>query len=174
MALTAKQEKFCLFFHECGNASEAYRHAYSVKNMKSETVNRKAKELLDNGKITARLHELMAPALERAEVTAERIISELANIAFGDLRDVVEWSETGGVKLKNSDTLTPEQAAAISEVAETTTKDGGSKRIKRHDKVKALELLMRHKGMLNDKLNINGELNVSALEKGRERAKKRI
>ena len=109
----------------------------------------------------------------RVEISQDRILEELANIAFGDLRDAVTWGPRG-VSLKDSKELTDEQAAAISEVGETVTKDGGSTRIKRHDKVKALELLMRHKGMLNDKLNINGELNVSALGKGRERAKERI
>ena len=66
--------------------------------------------------------------------------------------------------------LTDEQAAAISEVGETVTKEGGSTRIKRHDKVKALELIMRHMGMLNDKLKLSGELDLAvAIEEGRKR-----
>lgn len=159
--LTPKQEAFCLHFHEFGNASDAYRHAYNAQNMKPETVNRKAKELLDNGKITARLKELYAPALEKAEVTSERIVTELARIAFGSARDVMEWGPNG-VILKKSDDLTDDQAAGIAEVSESTTKDGGSLKLKRHDKVKALELLGRHLGMFTDKVKseISGGLEI--------------
>lgn len=53
--LSIKQEKFCNYYLECGNASEAYRRAYSCSNMKDESINRKAIELLNNGKITARV-----------------------------------------------------------------------------------------------------------------------
>ena len=56
--LTPKQESFCLAYIETGNASEAYRQAYDAKNMKPETINRKAKVELDKGKIRARVEEL--------------------------------------------------------------------------------------------------------------------
>ena len=56
--LTPKQESFCLAYIETGNASEAYRQAYNAKNMKPETINRKAKVELDKGKIRARVEEL--------------------------------------------------------------------------------------------------------------------
>ena len=58
MTLTVKQEKFCQSYIETGNASEAYRQAYSASKMKPETVNRTAKELLDHPKITARINTL--------------------------------------------------------------------------------------------------------------------
>lgn len=44
MRLSIKQENFCNYYIECGNASESYRRAYSCKNMKDNTVNRKAIE----------------------------------------------------------------------------------------------------------------------------------
>ena len=40
--LTIKQENFCNYYIESGNASDAYRRAYSCEKMKDETVNRKA------------------------------------------------------------------------------------------------------------------------------------
>ncbi|MGX5660007.1 terminase small subunit [Castellaniella ginsengisoli] len=79
MALTQKQESFCLAYIETGNASEAYRRSYSAGGMKPETVNRKAKALLDDGKIAARLQDLRRPAVEAAQMTLE---SHLARLAF--------------------------------------------------------------------------------------------
>lgn len=75
--LTPKQESFCLAYIETGNASEAYRRAYSASKMKEATINRKAKELLDNGKITARLNELRQPIIERHKITVDDLIAEL-------------------------------------------------------------------------------------------------
>jgi phage terminase small subunit len=49
--LTIKQEEFCLAYIETGNASEAYRRAYSCGRMKAETVKRNAFRLTDNSKI---------------------------------------------------------------------------------------------------------------------------
>ena len=77
MALTPKQESFCLAYMETGNASEAYRRAYSAENMKPESVNRTAKEMIDNPKITARLEELRAPLIARAQLTVEDLLAEL-------------------------------------------------------------------------------------------------
>ncbi len=78
--LTQKQERFCLAYVEGMTASDAYRKAYDAKRMKPETVNRKAKELLDNGKITARIAELRAPAVEAAQMTLEGHIDDLKNL----------------------------------------------------------------------------------------------
>jgi phage terminase small subunit len=75
--LTPKQENFCLAYIETGNASEAYRKTYNAEKMKETTINRKAKELLDNGKITARLNELRQPIIERHKITVDDLIAEL-------------------------------------------------------------------------------------------------
>ncbi len=75
--LTPKQEKFCLKYIETGNASEAYRQSYDAEKMKPETVNRSAKELLDNHKIAARLAVLRQISQERHAVTVESITKEL-------------------------------------------------------------------------------------------------
>jgi phage terminase small subunit len=81
MALTAKQEAFCLAYIETGNASEAYRRCYETVNTKPETVNRNAKVLLDNDKIATRLEELRRPAVEAAQVTLEGHLRRLEELS---------------------------------------------------------------------------------------------
>ena len=78
--MTPKQEAFCLAYIELGNASEAYRQVYDANRMKPETVNRKAKELMDNGKITARIAELRRVAAEAATLTLETHLKALAEL----------------------------------------------------------------------------------------------
>lgn len=102
--LTAKQEKFCQGVAKGFNYSGAYRVAYNAGGMKKETVNRKAIELLENGKITARIDELKQKATEEIKYTVEdsfRKLSEIQVLAIKNkkLSDAIKAEELKG-KLK--------------------------------------------------------------------------
>ena len=86
--LTPKQDKFCMAYVETGNASEAYRQSYSTGRMKPETINRKAFELIENGKITARIESLQKEHAERHNVTVDTLTI--------DCRDAVEFAMSVG------------------------------------------------------------------------------
>jgi phage terminase small subunit len=75
--LTPKQEAFCLAYIETGNASEAYRRAYSAGKMKVNVVAVKSCELLKNGNVAVRVSELQAAAAERNEITVDDLLAEL-------------------------------------------------------------------------------------------------
>jgi len=77
MALTTKQENFCQKYVETGNASEAYRYGYDTSRMKPESVHRKAKELMDNGNVAARIAELKSRAAAKHDVTVATLLREL-------------------------------------------------------------------------------------------------
>lgn len=145
--LTPKQTAFVAEYLVDLNATQAaIRAGYSVKSAARIGV-----ELLNKTQVREAIAANQAKRAQRVEITADRVVSELAKIAFADPRDLMEWGPDG-VKLKDSADLTEEQAASVAEVSETTTKDGGSLKLKKHDKVKALELLGRHMGMFKDKV----------------------
>ena len=75
--LTQKQQNFCAAYVECGSASEAYRTAYNAEKMKTETVNRSAKEMIDHPKVSARIAELRSNAQQRHQLTVDDLINEL-------------------------------------------------------------------------------------------------
>lgn len=77
VVLTPKQESFCQKYIELGNASEAYRQSYDADDMNTNTVNRKAKELLDNGKITARVEQIKREHKKRHNMTVDDLLLEL-------------------------------------------------------------------------------------------------
>jgi len=79
--LTPKQEKFCLVYIETGNASEAYRRAYNTSKMKTESVNRKAFEVLENVNITARVEEIYKTHQKRHDVSIDSLTQELTDAA---------------------------------------------------------------------------------------------
>lgn len=82
MTLTQKQVNFCNAYLEQGNASDAYRQAYNAENMKAETVNRRAHELMSNGKIKARIEEMRENAAQGAQVTLESHLNRLAELSL--------------------------------------------------------------------------------------------
>lgn len=77
LTLTPKQERFCQLYIELGNASEAYRQSYDADSMNENSVNRKAKELLDHGKITARLDQIRKQHQTRHNLTVDDLLAEL-------------------------------------------------------------------------------------------------
>lgn len=89
--LTPKQENFCLAYLETGNASEAYRRSYDAGGMNENSINRKAKELMDNVKIAARISEIRKPVVEKAQITLENHLE-----ALRILRDKADASEKYG------------------------------------------------------------------------------
>lgn len=64
--LTAKQIAFANKFAECGNASQAYRHAYNAAGMASKTVWEAASRLVKNSKVTARVAKIQDAARDAA------------------------------------------------------------------------------------------------------------
>ena len=152
--LTIKQENFCTKYVECGNASGAYRSAYSCDNMKAITVNRKSFDLLNNGKIAARIEELKNELKDKSDITKERILSELAKIAFSSIAHL----HTTWIELKDFEKLTRDQAASIKSISTKTQKKnvGTSEnpeiidvdyiKIELYDKLKAMESINRMLG----------------------------
>ena len=75
--LTPKQEAFSFKYVECGNASEAYRHAYDVQNEASEWVKVEASKLLKTPNVAIMVLELQEQARKRHEVTVDSLTLEL-------------------------------------------------------------------------------------------------
>jgi phage terminase small subunit len=108
---------------------------------------------LKDVEVQAAIAARMAEREKRTEITTDRVLRELAKIAFGDPRAVMAWGP-GGVKIKESSTLTDDQAAFVSEISESVTESSRTLKLKTNDKLKACELIGRHLGMFKDKLEI--------------------
>jgi len=90
----------------------------------------------------------------RTGITADRVVLELAKLAFSNISDFIKVHADGSVQI---DLLraTRDRAAAIHDVvvrrsAEGSGNEGGSVKLTRIalcDKVKALDMLARHLGM---------------------------
>lgn len=150
--LTEKQEKFALAYFRCGNASEAYREAYNTGKMKPESVNRCAKQLMDNAKIASRVAELRNASAERAEIDDAELLREAKRLALSDIRGL--FNPDGSVKPPSEWPDAVAAAVASIEVFEEfegsgdlRTLIGHTKKLKFWDKNSALERLFKHRGL---------------------------
>lgn len=149
MKLNHRQLKFAELILQGLNQTEAYRTAgYKAQSAEVRKVN--ASRLLTNANVAAYLADRQLKINKRLEektnVTKERIVSEYAKVAFASMADFAKI-EGGSVSFTDFSKLTPEQLAAVAEVGETTTKDGGSVRLKLYDKIAALTKLGEHVGL---------------------------
>lgn len=154
--LTPQQEAFATNLASGMTQAQAYRQAYpKSQKWKDKSVHERASHLAANVKVQSRVAELSTKAAAANNVTIERIVAELAKVAFGNAKTVMRWT-AGGMSLIPSDELDDDQAAIVSEVKQTVSQSGGSMGLKTHDKVKALQLLGEHLAMFTKKSELTG------------------
>ena len=92
---------------------------------------------------------------ERTEITVDRVIKELAGIAFASISDAIEWGPDG-VVVKSSVELSPEVLAAVNAVTETRHKNGTvAMRLRMHDKLAALHKVADHLGLFPKRVQVD-------------------
>lgn len=170
MSLTAKQKRFCDEYLIDLNATQAaIRAGYSEK-----TAYRTGADNLRKPQIEEYIAKRQKELSRSTEITQERVIKELALIAFSNNADyahVVEKkmkAEVGGtlvdvldedgkpvmyrtVEPVLTEELTEEQKRALAVIK----KGREGLEVKSCDKVKALELLGKHLGIFTDKIEAN-------------------
>lgn len=140
------QRAFCQEYLIDLNATQsAIRAGYSQK-----TANVKASQLLTMPHVTNYIDKLVTARSRRTEVTADRVLEELARIAFVDPRNIVGMDEFGNAVFQSTDDMSEDDARCISEISQTVTENGGTIRVKMHDKVNALEKLGKHLKLFTD------------------------
>ena len=153
--LTAKQKAFVKEYLKNGqNAHQAWLVAVGRPSEAASKYTRQmAATMLHRPAVQARLALVeqksdiqIQEAAAVMNITKERILEELAMIAFSRPTDIVSWDENGVTKYKGSEGLPDEVKAAIAEI------QGGKSglRIKHHDKQAALVQLGKNLGMFRE------------------------
>jgi phage terminase small subunit len=186
--LTPKQQRFVDEYLVDLNATQAaVRAGYSAKTARAIGF-----ENLTKPDIQAAISAGQKRLADKLEITQERVLTELAHVAFANLSDVANWGirpiaiglDKNGKKLPadeldqaetvryesaafveplNREELAASGKAAIAEVA--LTQHGP--RIKMHDKVAALDRIARHLGMYDDEPN-SADRNATMTHEQRE------
>lgn len=143
MTLGGKRQLFVAEYLVDLNATQAARRAGY-----SESTARLAYRFLKDPETARAIRMAKADRAGRLDLEADTVVLELARIAFADPGDFFEWG-ADGLHLVPSADLNDRQRAAIAEVSQTVTRDGPQVRIRLHDRLRALEYLGRHLGLLD-------------------------
>ena len=157
--LTAKQQRFVDEYLIDLNATQA---AIRAGYKKSEYTDTNANKLLENTRIAEEIDKAMAERSKRTGINQDRVLLELAKMAFVNIDDVVDV-KTGKVK----ESASRDDLACIQSIKYKMTEGVSGISVEREvkiaDKKANLELIGKHLGMFKDKveMDVDMELNIS-------------
>lgn len=157
-----QRERFEVFAHEYVKDFNGTRAAIAA-GCKPRSAHVTASRWLKNAKVKAIIAEVQKKQCDKLEVTAERVLSELAKLSYSNMLDYVKVGADGQLDTDFS-AITREQAAAIQEIkCDTTggTGDGERRQVLRTtfklaDKGANLERLGRHLKLFTDVVKHEG------------------
>ena len=154
--LTPKQARFVAeYLIDLNGTQAAIRAGFSKKS-----ADKIAFQLLGKTRVRAAVEAGKAKQLEKAEVSAARVLEELRRIAFLDPGQF--FDENMDLRPMKDLPVVARSAVASLEVIIKNAKAGDNMtdlihKLKWWDKLKALELLMKHLGILEEKVSISGD-----------------
>lgn len=164
-----RHERFAQELAKGETADEAYQSAGYTPDRGN------ASRLTANDSIQGRVREILDRGAERAAITEEMVLRELAKIGFSDIRKAIKWNghliteedqPDGGdvlvvktivnnhVALIDSDDLDDATAAAISKISQNAT---GGISLQMHDKRAALVDIGKHLRMFIERKEVTGK-----------------
>lgn len=157
--MNAKQARFVAEYLIDLNATQAaIRAGYSEKTAGSQGF-----DLLKKPEIAQAVAAGQAKHITTADLTASRVLEEMRRLSFLDLRSL--FDDHGNIKPIHE--LTPEQGACLAsvEVVKKNLAAGDGQtdtvhKLKVWDKVRSLEMLAKHFGLLVDKMEHSGTLRI--------------
>ena len=122
------------------------KHAAIRAGYRRSSAHNRGCKLLRRRDVMDAIVAAMAARARRTGITPERVLEELASIAFVDWRKLAAWG-SDGVSVTDSRALSPAEAAAVARVS---IDDGWENRvaIATHDKERALATLSRILGLV--------------------------
>lgn len=150
--LNDKQLLFCKEYLTDFNGSRAAKAAgYSEKSAPTT-----ANDILNYPYVQAYLSYLISSRAKRLEVTADKVVQEIAKIAFHNVEDLLDYFD-GNVLFNDLDQMKfPEiiKNITIKETIRNGQRIGQVAKIEVYDKVKALELLGKYTAIFTETLNL--------------------
>ena len=135
----------------------------------------KSVKIFERPAVVAEIERRLAEKKVQHEVTYDRLIEELAKVAFFNISEVMKFDEaTGKFTGFNLDREQIDILAAIGEIQIADTKFGTRVTVKPYNKLNAVEQLIRHAGLSRETIHVQHEVNLTdRLRAGRERSRQR-
>ena len=183
--LREKSKQFCREYIVDLNPMKAYQKVYKCSY---NTAKANAYRMLADVRIQAYISDLKQQSIERIqsetelEISADRVLQEVAQRAYTNMADFIAFNEEGQAELSleglsrilmagvKKIKYTDLQPIKIVEMGVEIEREAIRTEIELHDNGRYLEMLMKHLGLLKEKIEVVGmnEL-VAALNAGRQR-----
>ena len=156
--MTDRQKRFVEEYLIDLNATQAaIRAGYSPQTARDIGCENLTKPNIQNA-----IGKAIAERSKRTGINQDRVIRELAKLAFVNMTDIVD--EKGRINFNASD----DDLSCIEGIKyKSSSSESGSsieREVKISSKLKALELLGKHLGMFVDKVNLTGETKVTIVD----------
>ncbi|TGM22000.1 terminase small subunit [Leptospira meyeri] len=149
--LNPKHDEFALEYSLTLNATQAYKKVYGTKS--DDTARKNGSRLLTNADIRGKVDKFINDRLAGRKIELSGIwLQEIENIATSRIEDFLgadgqpdleKMKENPGIIAQLDDA----QTSTVNKYGESKSRN---RRIRSHDKLKALEMLGKHLGMFRD------------------------
>lgn len=157
--LTEKQKRFVEEYLIDLNATQAaIRAGYKVDNARQTATENLAKPY-----IAEAINKALAERSRRTGINQDRVIQELAKIAFVNITDIVN-ADCEILPDADEADLAAIESVKVKTIPTKSGETGVEREVKLSSKLKALEMLGKHLGMWNDKLDVN--MNIPIIFEG--------
>lgn len=155
--MTEKQKRFVEEYLIDLNATQA---AIRAGYKRSEYTDTNANKLLENTSVAEAIEKAMAERSKRTGINQDRVVEELAKLAFVNAADVIDVNTATVLK-----DAKPEDLACIQSVKVKKTTKGKNtieeREIRFYDKKDSLVQLGKHLGMFRDKLELEADMELN-------------
>lgn len=168
--LTAKQEMFVKEYLIDLNATQAaIRAGYSAKN-----ADKIGSELLGKTRIHQEIQRAMDARATRLDITADKVLQEIASIAFDDISNYLDF-RTEKVQVGVDEGQPIYEYKTIADIKDSRTIDtknvsevsigkDGQFKFKLYCRDEALNSLGKHLKLFSENINLNAELSVKIVD----------
>lgn len=176
MALTDRRRKVIDAYMKCFNKKQAMLEAGYSESMATTSAN----TIFSDPAVQAEIKRRQNLATHRSDITLDWIVERLKDIADANVGDMIDVYSDGTANI-NLLKMTPELRRAITKFSVDHYTEGRGKnaqtvkqvKVDTADKLRALELLVRHLGLSKEKVSVelSGEASlVEQLHRGRSQA----
>lgn len=172
--MTPRKERFCYeYIIDLNAAQAAIRAGYSPRTAKSQ-----GQRLLTDVDVRTLIERLKAERLERAKVTADEVLIGMSGMFRTDMGQIMRWGPNGG-EVFDSEGLDTAARASVQSVKvrrQRLLKGSGEDaapwevediEVRLVDRIRIADLLMRHLGLLTERVEHSGAIggDVAAVER---------
>ncbi len=142
------EKNFCEeYVKNGGNATKAIISARGEPYKKEDTAMTAGSRMYRKVQVQEYIKHLQTKATDHTIMSRREVLQRLTNLGRANMKNLAKWS-SDKVELKNSEDLKEDISETVQEVSQKSGKIDEIK-IKQYDKIKPLEILAKHYGVLD-------------------------